>query len=47
MPARALGRIKTAIREGAYDMTIHASEEMAEDDLDVTDVEVRVSTGGW
>lgn len=45
MPRQILGRIKAAIRDGIYDMTVHASEEMAEDDLDITDVEISILGG--
>jgi hypothetical protein len=45
VPRRAVDRIKAAIRDGTYDMTIHASEEMAEDDLDLTDVETSILGG--
>lgn len=38
-------RIRDCIRRRQYDMTAHASEEMAEDDLDITDVEHAVLTG--
>ena len=33
------------MRDGRYDMTAHAAEEMAEDDLDIVDVERAVLTG--
>lgn len=45
MPRRTVDRIKAAIRDGTYDMTIHALEEMAEDDLDLTDVEASILGG--
>jgi hypothetical protein len=38
-------RIRDRIRLRQYDMTAHASEEMAEDDLDIADVEHAVPTG--
>ena len=41
MPRRILDRIQEAIRDAAYDMTIHAVEEIAEDKLDlVTEPEI-------
>ena len=42
MARRILDRIQTAIRNGEYDMTVHAVEEMAEDQLDLTDVEAAI-----
>ncbi len=45
MPAPVLARIREAIRGGNYDMTIHASEEMAEDDLDIIDIETAILNG--
>jgi hypothetical protein len=45
MPRRALDRIRTAIRHGAYDITAHAIEEMAEDSLDIIDVETPILNG--
>ena len=38
-------RIREKIRLRRYDMTAHATEEMAEDDLDIADVEHAVLTG--
>ncbi len=38
-------RIREKIRLRHYDMTAHAAEEMAEDDLNVIDVEHAVLTG--
>lgn len=38
-------RIRRAIREGRYEFTIHALEEMDEDDLDATDVSYAVLHG--
>jgi len=40
-----LTRVRAAIRNGIYDMTMHASEEMAEDALDVVDVETSILNG--
>lgn len=45
MPRRTLTRIKKAIRDAAYDMTVHAVEEMAEDGLDIVDVETSILNG--
>ncbi|MEK6665102.1 MAG: DUF4258 domain-containing protein [candidate division NC10 bacterium] len=45
MPRRVLDRIRAAIRNAAYDMTVHAVEEMAEDDLDLIDVEMAILHG--
>ena len=38
-------RIRESIRSRQYDMTAHATEEMAEDELDVVDVEHAILTG--
>ncbi len=38
-------RIRRAIREGRYEFTVHALEEMDEDDLDTKDVQYAVLHG--
>ena len=45
MPHRLIDRIREKIRLREYDMTVHAMEEMAEDDLDILDVEEAVLNG--
>lgn len=45
MSARELQRIQTAIVNGEYDVTVHAVEEMAEDGLDILDVEAAIASG--
>lgn len=45
MSREILGRIQNAIRRGDYDVTFHASEEMAEDELDIYDVEAAIFSG--
>ena len=45
MPHRLIDRIREKIRKLEYDMTLHAMEEMAEDDLDILDVEEAVLSG--
>jgi len=40
-----LRRIRNAVREGRYDMTFHAVEELAEDGLDILDFETAVGEG--
>ncbi|MBI3098162.1 MAG: DUF4258 domain-containing protein [Planctomycetes bacterium] len=45
MPASALGRIRDAVRNGNYDLTAHAMEEAAEDDLDIIDLEFSILGG--
>jgi len=45
VPRRILDQIRVAIRDGAYDMTVHAVEEMAEDGLDLMDVEAAILNG--
>lgn len=45
MPRRIIDKIRNAIRTGNYDMTYHAVEEMAEDNLGIFDVESAVLSG--
>ena len=45
MPQRILDRIRGAIRTATYDVTVHAVEEMAEEALDLTDVETATHKG--
>lgn len=45
MPGRILERIREKIRLSQYDMTAHAMEEMAEDNLDILDVEQALLNG--
>lgn len=45
MLREVLGRIQNAIRRGDYDVTFHANEEMAEDNLDIFDAEAAIFNG--
>ena len=45
MPRRVIDRIRDTVRVGNYDMTRHAVEELAEDDLGIFDVESAVLNG--
>jgi hypothetical protein len=45
MPRRVIDRIRDAIRTDNYDMTHHAIEEMAEDNLGIYDIESAILTG--
>lgn len=45
MPHRVIDRIRQKILLRDYDMTVHAMEEMAEDDLDIFDIEAAVLNG--
>ena len=45
MPRRILDRIREAIRSAEYDTTVHAVEEMAEDQLELFDVETAILNG--
>jgi hypothetical protein len=45
MPRRRLDQIREKIRLRQYDMSAHAMEEMAEDGLDIADVEQAVLNG--
>ena len=38
-------QIREAVRQARYDMTAHATQEMAEDGLDIVDVEQAILTG--
>jgi len=45
VPRRSIERIRALIRQRQYDLTAHAIEEAAEDELDIVDVE-RAVLGG-
>jgi len=45
MPRSTIERIREQIRQGQYDMTAHAMDEMAEDDLDIVDIECSILNG--
>lgn len=45
MPRHLIDKIRDAIRNGNYDMSIHAVEEMADDNLRIIDVESAVLNG--
>ena len=45
MPRRIIERIRDKIRLGQYDLTAHAMGEMAEDNLDILDVEEAIFSG--
>jgi hypothetical protein len=45
VPHRVIDRIRQQILLRNYDMTVHAMEEMAEDDLDILDVEEAILNG--
>ena len=45
MPHRLIDRIREKIRLQEYDMTLHAMEEMAEDGLDILDIEHAILNG--
>jgi hypothetical protein len=45
MPRTAIERIRKKIRLRQYDMSAHVMEEMAEDELDVIDVETAIGNG--
>ncbi len=45
MYRKILARRRECVRLGQYDMTAHATEEMAEDYLDILDIESAVMTG--
>jgi len=45
VPRRTLRQMRNAIRTSEYDLTRHAVDEMAEDELGIFDVEAAVLTG--
>jgi hypothetical protein len=45
VPHRVIDRIRQKILLRDYDLTVHAVEEMAEDDLDLFDIEEAVLNG--
>ncbi len=45
MPRSNIERIRERVRLHDYDMTAHAMEEMAEDELDILDVEHAIFNG--
>jgi len=45
MPRRVLERIRDAVRARQYDVTKHAVDEMAEDGIDIIDVETAILNG--
>ena len=45
MPRSRIERIREKIRLRQYDMSAHAMEEMAEDELDIEDVEQAIMNG--
>ena len=45
MPSRRIDRIQQRIRLKEYDMTVHAMDEMAEDDLNILDEEHAIPNG--
>jgi uncharacterized protein DUF4258 len=45
LPRKVIDRIKDKIRNGLYDLTRHANDEMAEDNLDIAEVECSILNG--
>ena len=45
MSKQLLEQIQSAVIEGEYDLTFHTIEEMAEDGLDIFDVEAAIING--
>ena len=45
MPHRVIDRIRQKILLRDYDLTVHAVEEMADDDLDLLDIEEAILNG--
>jgi hypothetical protein len=43
--AKILAKIRACIRSGKYEATVHANDEMAEDGLDIIDVENSILFG--
>ena len=42
MAQRIIDKIRNAVKSGNYDMTHHATEEMAEDELGIYDIECAI-----
>jgi len=45
MARKIIDKIRKAIRTGEYDLTYHANEEMAEDNLGIMDIESTILNG--
>ncbi len=45
MARRIIDKIRNAVKSGNYDMTHHATEEMAEDELGIYDIECAILKG--
>ncbi len=45
MAQRIIDKIRNAVKSGNYDMTHHATEEMAEDELGIYDIECAILKG--
>jgi hypothetical protein len=45
MKSRVIDKIRNIIRIGNYDLTFHAIEEMADDELGILDIEHAILTG--
>jgi len=45
MPRRIIDKIRDSIRTNNYDLTYHAIEEMADDELDTFDIESAILNG--
>ena len=45
MAQRIIDRIRNEVKSGNYDMTRHATEEMAEDELGIYDIECAILKG--
>jgi len=42
---KILERIRNCIRTGRYELTMHANDEMVDDDLDILDIEYSILSG--
>ncbi len=45
MAQRIIDKMRNAVKSGNYDMTHHATEEMAEDELGIYDIECAILKG--
>lgn len=45
MKQKILERIRDCIRIGRYELTLHANDEMVDDDLDILDIEYSILSG--
>ncbi len=45
MASKVLGKIRACVRSGSYELTTHANDEMADDELSILEVESSMLSG--